>query len=131
LRPAADLRRCRELLGVQPGSSQEELKQAYHDLVKVWHPDRFPNDAGLRSRAETRLKEINEAYEALKDVSPSRSSSFSTGVQTVRTPRADRDAFRPFAWIVLVLFALALLTFTFYLYGRPNQPPDSTFQHLA
>ncbi len=34
-------------------------------MVKVWHPDRFGNDARLREKAETKLKEINEAYRLL------------------------------------------------------------------
>jgi DnaJ-class molecular chaperone len=38
------------------------IKQAYKDLVNVWHPDRFEHNAGLRHRAEGRFKDIQEAY---------------------------------------------------------------------
>jgi preprotein translocase subunit Sec63 len=31
--------RCIEMLGLKPGASQEEVNQAYRDLVNVWHPD--------------------------------------------------------------------------------------------
>jgi hypothetical protein len=55
-----------ELLGVAPGASGRELKQAYHDLAKVWHPDRFSHDPRLQQKAQEKLKEINEAYERLK-----------------------------------------------------------------
>ena len=55
-----------QILGLNPGASEEEIKQAYKDLVNVWHPDRFPNNQRLREKANEKLKEINEAYEKLK-----------------------------------------------------------------
>lgn len=54
-----------ELLGVAPGASAKELKEAYRDLAKVWHPDRFSHDPRLQQKAQEKLKEINEAYERL------------------------------------------------------------------
>ncbi|MET0645347.1 MAG: J domain-containing protein [Pyrinomonadaceae bacterium] len=54
-----------ELLGVAPGTSGRELKEAYRDLAKVWHPDRFSHDPRLQRKAQEKLKEINEAYERL------------------------------------------------------------------
>lgn len=56
---------CYRLLDLQPGVSAEELKRAHRDLTKVWHPDRFGHDAGLRKKAEEKLKAINEAYETI------------------------------------------------------------------
>lgn len=53
-------------LDLEPGSSLEQVKQAWRELVKVWHPDRFPNDAKLQAKAQERLKDINRAYEALE-----------------------------------------------------------------
>ena len=47
------------ILGLKPGASQEEIIQAYKDLVNVWHPDRFVNNQRLQKRAEEKLKEIN------------------------------------------------------------------------
>jgi|ERR1043165_3138081 DnaJ-domain-containing protein 1 len=54
-------------LDLKPGASYEEIKNAYRELAKVWHPDRFGNDAKLRERANAKLGEINAAYERLKD----------------------------------------------------------------
>ena len=58
--------RCIEILGLKPGASQEEVNQAYRDLVNVWHPDRFVGNPRLQKKAEERIKEINVAYEYIK-----------------------------------------------------------------
>lgn len=70
--------RCLELLGLKPGASAQEIKAAYRDLAKVWHPDRFAHDARLQEKAQNKLKEINEAYEALTTATFNRSSTRST-----------------------------------------------------
>jgi hypothetical protein len=59
---SSDLNKHYELLGVAPGASGQELKDAYRDLAKVWHPDRFSHDPRLQQKAQEKLKEINEAY---------------------------------------------------------------------
>jgi hypothetical protein len=51
-----------DVLALRPGATSVEIKEAYRDLVKVWHPDRFGSDARLRQKAEEKLKQINEAY---------------------------------------------------------------------
>lgn len=61
---------CYALLDIRPGASEEELKRAHRDLTKVWHPDRFAHDPGLRKKAEEKLKAINEAYEILLAAGP-------------------------------------------------------------
>ncbi len=55
-----------QILGLNSGAPEEEIKQAYRDLANVWHPDRFPNNQRLREKANEKLKEINNAYEKLK-----------------------------------------------------------------
>ncbi|MBT0663816.1 DnaJ domain-containing protein [Geobacter pelophilus] len=53
-------------LGISFGATGKEAKQAYRELVMVWHPDRFQNDARLQHRALEMLKNINEAYELVR-----------------------------------------------------------------
>lgn len=57
-----------EILGVSISVSRSELKQAYRDLVEVWHPDRFTHNERLRRKAEEMLKRINSAYDRIKAV---------------------------------------------------------------
>ena len=58
---------CFRALGIEPDTSWEGIRQAYKDLVRVWHPDRFQSDPRLQHRAEQQLQRINEAYLALKN----------------------------------------------------------------
>lgn len=55
------------LLELDARASDEEIKRAWRDLTKVWHPDRFPNDPAMRRRAEEKVKAINEAYGTIQE----------------------------------------------------------------
>lgn len=57
--------RCLETLGLSPGASAQEIKAAYRDLAKVWHPDRFTHEPRLQQKAQEQLKAINDAYQQL------------------------------------------------------------------
>ncbi len=50
-------------LGVERGAGAEEMKKAYRKLAMQYHPDRNPGDEA----AEAKFKELNEAYDVLKD----------------------------------------------------------------
>jgi len=60
-----------EILDLERDASQSQIKEAYRDLAKVWHPDRFQKDPRLLAKAEATLKQVNAANEALKAYRPS------------------------------------------------------------
>ena len=53
-----------EVLGVPHGASEDEIKKAYRDLARKYHPDNYANNP-LADLAQEKMKEINEAYDLL------------------------------------------------------------------
>ena len=53
-----------EVLGVSPDASDEEIKKAYRELAKKYHPDNYVNNP-LSDLAAEKMKEINEAYDLI------------------------------------------------------------------
>lgn len=53
-----------EILGLNPGASEAEIKKAYRELVKKYHPDKYQGNP-LADLAEEKLREVNEAYDTL------------------------------------------------------------------
>ena len=97
------------MLGLEPGASPEELRGAYLDLARVWHPDRFQHDDRLRAKAEQTLQRINEAHAFLvaagpRNVTPSLSVRLSRSFRAVLRP--DGPAGQRTSMLVLGLNAV-------------------------
>jgi len=139
-----------EVLGLQPGASPEQVKEAHRDLVKVWHPDRFTSDPALRRKAERKLQDINAAYGRLQSrlsstkqrvAGPGRSTSSEraraseppppppsqTPPQNPTPPPFHSNPDRSFRHLsVATAFALALLgLLIWYGANRTESPSDS------
>ena len=54
------------ILEVSPTASPETIREQYLLLIQAWHPDKFPNPA-QKAKAEEKCKQINSAYDVLKD----------------------------------------------------------------
>ena len=73
-----------KVLGVSPDASDDEIKKAYRALARKYHPDNY-NGSDLADLAEEKMKEVNEAYDAVKksetgqSYSGQSSSSYSSG----------------------------------------------------
>ena len=129
-----DRDRALKILGLAPGASAETIREAYRDLAKVWHPDRFPNDERLRAKANERLKEINEAYAALQrdppiSSAPPRSDAAGTPhwappPSGVRGASPTRPPVPSWVWGVGVTALLAGAGLAWI--SRPQPEPDAT-----
>lgn len=113
-----DLSKAYLALGLKAGASLDEIKQAYRDLVKVWHPDRFGHDERLRLIAQDKLKEINGAYEFLQaysfdaSIAPDQATTAAgeaaaDDATATEPPSAPRS--RVALWVALGLLTLAML----------------------
>src|SRR5258708_16167612 len=82
-----------KILGVEKRATGDEIKKAYRKLARKYHPDVNPSNKA----AETRFKEINEAYEVLSDPDKRKKydtlapnwqdqSAFGPGAGAARTP---------------------------------------------
>ena len=60
-----------KVLGVSPDASDDEIKRAYRQLAKKYHPDLHPGD----QEAARKMQEINAAYEQIKNPEKARTSS--------------------------------------------------------
>jgi len=85
-----DIRHCHETLELTPDASVEDVKQAYRDLVNIWHPDRVSNNPRLKQKAEEKLKEINTAYEGLLSYFNGQTSEMKA-VEKAPIPKAEEN----------------------------------------
>ena len=102
MRDDFDLNHAYEILGLKTGASQAQVKRAYRQLVKIWHPDRFLEQK-QKQEAEEKIKSINAAYNKLKSESPSEpptpenpSSSSPTNPTKISVNRWDAETF--YSW---------------------------------
>ena len=61
-----------KVLGVSPGASDEEVKKAYRELTKKYHPDLNPGDPN----AAEKMNEINAAYDQIKNGGAQQQSAY-------------------------------------------------------
>ncbi len=89
-----------KVLGVTPQTSDDDVKRAYRELARKYHPDNYINNP-LADLAEARMKEINEAYDMIMNerraspraVRPAAGSSMAAS-NTADSSTADNTAAR-------------------------------------
>ena len=61
-----EILQCYALLGITHTATPEEVKKAYRNQAKIWHPDRYTNNPVQKAKAEVEIKKINQAYATIK-----------------------------------------------------------------
>lgn len=69
-----------QVLGVKPDASDDEVKRAYRELARKYHPDNYQNNP-LADLAEEKMKEVNEAYDAVTKMRSGGGQSYTGGYQ--------------------------------------------------
>jgi len=65
-----DLKACYKILEIPESASEEDIKQAYRDMIGIWHPDRYVQNPRLHKKATEKLKDLNIAYNRLRTCQP-------------------------------------------------------------
>ena len=60
-----DTQKSYKILEIDRSASMEEAKQAYRDLIAVWHPDRYTHNPRLQKKALDKMKTVNAAFEVV------------------------------------------------------------------
>ena len=77
-----------EVLKIKETASDLEIKEAYKKLVKQYHPDLYIND---KEFAETKIKEINEAYSILSN--PEMKSEYDNYLASLTKPKPEINSY--------------------------------------
>ena len=69
-----------QVLGVNPGASDDEVKRAYREMSRKYHPDTYANNP-LSDLAEEKFKEVQEAYRQIMDMRSGNGQGYQQGYQ--------------------------------------------------
>jgi len=111
-------------LGLPTTANAEDVTNAYRDLARAWHPDRFPDDPRMKAKAQAMLVRINNARDILKTHFQLMARLNPTRDGQARTPRpvkpgVDPDRERKLMMTVSITFLIIIsaccfgLMFTF------------------
>ena len=83
-----------KVLGVSPSASDEEIQKAYRKLVKKYHPDVNPGD----ENAERKMREINAAYDHIKNIREGKASGSYGNTGSSQTSGGYYGNYGGFSW---------------------------------
>lgn len=107
------------VLELEPGSTKEDIKQAYRKLAQQWHPDKFSQHPSQLEKARERFELIKEAYDKLIHFSYADTSSFSSKISV--WPPSPQDHYeKGIAFLQAGKRQQAIDCFTQAIRKRPN-----------
>ncbi len=65
------------ILGVSPDATDEQVKNAYRELARKYHPDNYQDDNPLKELAEEKMQEINLAYDEIQKMRANKKNGYS------------------------------------------------------
>ena len=88
-----EIRQCFKVLELDLNASLDDVRKAFRNIVKIWHPDLYAGSPQLKGMAEEKLKAVNAAYAAVK-------SYLALRKDMAPQPKARKIVFSdPFAWL--------------------------------
>ncbi len=115
-----------KVLGVSPNATDEEIKSAYRDLARKYHPDRYI-DNPLADLASEKMKEINEAYDQIQRL---RRATGSTGQSTQYRQYQQQPGNSQFADIRRLIYSNRITEAEELLDGVPTSRRDGEWYFL-
>lgn len=100
-----------EILGLEEDASQEEIRERWLELTKLYHPDVLQSPD-----ADERIKEINEAYQVLKDYSTRLEYDLERALQKSVLKKVVEKEEKKFPWPKIILPASALTAVAFTIF---------------
>jgi curved DNA-binding protein CbpA len=88
-----EIRQCFKVLELDSNASLDDVRKAFRNIVKIWHPDLYAGSPQLKAMAEEKLKAVNAAYAAVK-------SYLALRRDVAPRTKARKIVFsNPFAWL--------------------------------
>ena len=115
-----------EVLGVSETATDEEVKAAYRNLAKKYHPDNY-TDSPLADVAEQKMKEINEAYDMINQMRQKGKGTGSTGSSSYNANSSSSQFYNVRIYIQRGLLEQAFSYFT----TACNMDPNNTEYRAA
>ena len=118
------------MLGVSPTATDDEIKQAYRELVRKYHPDKYAN-TDLAEMATEKMKEVNAAYDEIQKQRAQGGSGASGNSDGYRTnSEQNYDSNSPYAKVRRMINTGYYADANNILNSVPNEEIDAEWHFL-